>query len=232
MATADAPLELISPLLHPAFRPRIPDRELYQLPPDWFHVSSGPVYGRVKVRPGDNNLLDKGDGPPLGLRVKLHGRVVDSGGRGVPGTLIEIWQANAGGLYLDQYCDRPWLPTDPNFTGAGRCITDAGGYYSFLTIKPSGYAGPEGTGLWRAPHVHFSLFGPNLANRLVTACYFEGDPLNATDFVLRQQNYQRDRDKMVAKFDPEGTGLDGPLLRVAYRWDIVLRGPGATPVES
>ncbi|KXX54206.1 hypothetical protein AZG88_25100 [Rhodococcus sp. LB1] len=216
--------------MHPAFQPRIPDRALYQLPPEWFHISSGPVYGRVNVRPGDNDLLS-GDAPPFGIRVKLHGRVLDSDGRGVPNTLIEIWQANSAGRYLDQYCNRPWLPRDDNFTGAGRCLTDAQGRYSFSTIRPSGYAGPEGTGMWRAAHVHFSLFGPDLANRVVTACYFENDPLNATDFVLRQQNDWRNRDRLIARFDPDETGLDGKYLRQAYKWDIVLRGPAATPRE-
>lgn len=232
MTQAERPLELISPLLHTAFRPRIPDRALYQLPKEWFHVSSGPVYGRVSVQPGDNDLLHKCEGLPIGLRIKLHGRVVDSDGRGVPNTLIEVWQANAAGRYIDQYCNRPWLPQDPNFTGAGRTLTDSAGRYSFTTLKPSGYAGPEGSGMWRAAHVHFSLFGPDLANRLVTSMYFEDDPLIPTDFVLNQYADARVRRRMIAKFDPEETGLDGLNLQLGYRWDVVLRGPGATPMES
>ncbi|GHE80552.1 protocatechuate 3,4-dioxygenase subunit beta [Amycolatopsis deserti] len=229
MTETDSRVEMISPLMHPAFGPRIPTKELYELPPDWFHVGSGPVYGRVDVDPDDNNLLNKGDGPPLGVRIKLHGRVIDSDGEPVPGTLIEIWQANAGGLYLDEYCDRPWLPTDPNFFGTGRTLTDENGDYVFHTIKPSGYAGPAGSGMWRAPHVHFSFFGPNLSNRLITACYFENDPLNETDFVYAQQKYEHDRDKMIARV--EDVGLDGTYLQLVYRWDVVLRGPGATPMD-
>lgn len=232
MGSPSAPAELMSPLMHPAFRLRVPDRELYQLPPEWFHLSSGPVFGRVSVREGDNDLLHQQEGIPLGVRLKLYGRVVDSDGRGVPDTLIEIWQANSSGRYADEYCNRPWLPLDANFSGAGRILTDAQGNYEFHTIRPSGYAGPEGSGLLRSAHIHFSLFGPKLSQRLVTSCYFEADPLLGLDFVLAQQHDPRARERMVAKFDPEQTGTVDGALQLAYRWDVVLRGSAATPMES
>ena len=231
MTSTNAQADLMSPLMHPSFRLRVPDRELYQLPEEWFHISSGPVFGRVPVREGDNNLLRRGDGPPLGVRVKLHGRVVDANGRGVPDTLIEIWQANSSGRYIDEYCNRPWLPLDPNFDGAGRYLTDSNGYYEFFTIRPSGYAGPEGSGMLRSAHVHFSLFGPKLGQRLVTSCYFENDPLLTIDFVLAQQHDAKAQDRMIAKFDPDNTGTIDGALQLGYRWDIVLRGPSATPME-
>jgi protocatechuate 3,4-dioxygenase beta subunit len=228
---SDVKYELVSPAMHPAFRLRVPSRELYQLPDDWFETSSGPVFGRVPVRPGDNDLLHMGEGPPLGPRITLKGRIVDSDGRGIPNALIEIWQANAGGRYIDQYCNRPYLPLDPNFTGAGRSLTDSSGNYVFHTIRPSGYAGPAGTTLWRAAHVHFSIFGPNLGNRLITVCHFEHDPLLAQDVVFDQYKDQKGKDRMIAKWERAEQEEEGPYLRQVYNWDIVLRGAAATPMQ-
>lgn len=225
-------VQLVTPLMHPDFRLRLPSRELVQLPADWFHMSTEPVYGRLPVRPGDNDLTKHGAGPPFGQRIVVSGRVLDSDGRGVPSTLIELWQANASGRYVDRFGDRPGLPVDPNFRGAGRCLTDSGGRYLFRTIQPAGYAGPPGTSLpFRAAHLHMSLFGPDLSNRLVTACYFEGDPLLRTDFVINSISDPKGRERLIARFDPATTKLAGPESEVGYHWDIILRGRTATPME-
>ena len=58
----------------------------------------------------------------------MHGHVLDENGRGVPNTLVEFWQANAGGRYR-HVNDRYLAPIDPNFGGCGRTLTDAEGYY-------------------------------------------------------------------------------------------------------
>ena len=229
---SDATYELVTPILHSAFKLRIPSRELYQLPSGWFEASSGPVFGRVPIRPGDNDLLHVGEATPIGPRITLKGRVVDSDGRGIPHVLIEIWQANAAGRYIDRFCDRPYLPLDPNFKGAGRCLTNSDGNYVFHTIRPSGYAGPPGTHLWRAAHVHFSIFGPNVANRLITVCHFDHDPMVERDFVFDQIKDPKARDRMIAKWEAAEQEVEGPYLRQVYNWDIVLRGPGQTPMEG
>jgi protocatechuate 3,4-dioxygenase beta subunit len=216
------------------FTARIPDREIFQLPSEWFHIASGPVFGRVPVKAGDHDLIryDTDGQGPLGEHILLRGRVVDSDGRGVPDTLIEIWQANSAGRYIDVLGERPHQPIDPNFVGAGRCITDSQGRYAFRTIKPAAYPGPPGTPVWRSAHVHFSLFGPKVTNRLITQCYFEHDPLHASDFVYAQ-TFPEARDLLVARCDPSATMIDEKQnLVLTYNWDIVLRGPSTTPMEA
>jgi protocatechuate 3,4-dioxygenase beta subunit len=91
----------------------------------------------------------------------------------VPHTLIEIWQANAAGPIRAQ--GRQWkAPLDPNFTGAGRTLTDAEGRYTFTTIRPGAYPWRNHQNAWRPAHIHFSLFGQAFATRLVTQMYFPG----------------------------------------------------------
>src|SRR5579872_3746395 len=143
------------PYLHPAYEitvRRAPSKRLIEVPHDWFHHSRGPVWGRVPVRPGDNDLTNKGPGRPIGQTITLSGRVLDSDGRPVPKTLIEIWQTNASGAYLDP-ADPGFMSLDPNFTGAGRAVTDSEGRYDFRTIKPAAYPGEVG-GLFRPAHIH------------------------------------------------------------------------------
>jgi protocatechuate 3,4-dioxygenase beta subunit len=77
--------------------------------------------------------------------------------------------------------------------------------------------------------VHFSLFGPQLAGRLVTQMYFPGDPLIPFDPILNSIADSRGRDLLVAKFD---AATSVPEWALCYRWDIVLRGRNATPMEA
>ncbi len=88
---------------------------------------TGPVYGHETVRVGDADLTTQHKGEPLGERIIVHGHVLDEDGRGVPNTLVEIWQANACGRYIHVRDQHP-APLDPNFTGAGRAQSDASGY--------------------------------------------------------------------------------------------------------
>jgi protocatechuate 3,4-dioxygenase, beta subunit len=219
------------PYLFPEYRAtqlRAPRRQLVRLPEDWFHHLPGPVFGRIPVRPEDADLTRQHQGAPLGERIILTGRVTDSDGRPVRHTLVEVWQANAAGRYVDPADEHP-APLDPNFTGAGRCLTDDEGVYRFTTVKPGAYPWRNHPNAWRPAHVHFSLFGETLASRLVTQMYFPGDPLIPLDPILNSIPDPRGRELLVARFDPEATM---PEWALAYRWDIVLRGRFATPMEA
>jgi protocatechuate 3,4-dioxygenase beta subunit len=217
------------PYLYPDYRStelRAPTRKPVRLPAEWFHRLPGPVFGRVPVTPADADLTRRHRGEPLGERMVIAGRVVDCDGRPVRNTLVEIWQANAAGRYLDPVDDHD-APLDPNFTGAGRCLTDSEGGYRFVTIKPGAYPWRNHDNAWRPAHIHFSLFGPELASRLVTQVYFPGDPLIPLDPILNSISDPRGRELLVAKFDLE---LTQPEWALGYRWDIVLRGRDATPM--
>ena len=221
------------PYLHPAYEAtvrRAPTKRLIEVPRDWFHHSPGPVWGRVPVRPGDNDLTKQHAGRPIGQTIMLRGRVLDSDGRGIPNTLLEIWQTNASGAYVDP-ADPGFMSLDPNFTGAGRTITDSEGRYYFRTIKPAAYPGDLGA-LFRPAHIHTSLCGPLLSHRLVTQCYFEGDPLQDRDPILQSIPDPRGIERLLARFNSADTEVGDIDSALAYDWDIVLRGPRATPVES
>jgi protocatechuate 3,4-dioxygenase, beta subunit len=218
------------PYLYPEYRSsvlRAPRRELVRIPAGWFHHLPGPVFGRVRVRPEDADLTRQHKSEPLGERIIITGRVLDSDERPVRHTLVEIWQANAAGRYIDPADDHP-APLDPNFTGAGRCLTDEAGLYRFVTVKPGAYPWRNHDNAWRPAHVHFSVFGPELAGRLVTQMYFPGDPLIPFDPILSAIPDARGRERLIASLDMRTTV---PEWALGYRWDVVLRGRQATPVE-
>jgi protocatechuate 3,4-dioxygenase, beta subunit len=233
-------VEVDPPYLHPdyvATRTRSPKRPLLLLPHTLSEVT-GPVYGHDRIGELDHDLTRQHEGEPLGERIILHGRVLDGDGRPVRDTLVEIWQANSAGRYLHAV-DRHPAPVDPNFTGAGRCVTDSEGRYRFVTIKPGAYPWPNHPNAWRAQHVHFSVFGPAFATRLVTQMYFPGDPLFFQDPIFhsvrdpkhrdRMMRDPKHRDRMISAFDLDNTVEEWAL---AYRFDIVLRGREATPMED
>ncbi len=219
------------PYLFPDYRStvlRAPTRTPLRLPREWFHRAPGPAFGRIPVRAEDADLTRQHHGEPLGERIVISGRVLDGDGHPVRRTLIEVWQANAAGRYVDPADDHP-APLDPNFTGAGRCLTDDQGRYRFVTVKPGAYPYRNHENAWRPAHVHFSLFGPQLASRLVTQMYFPGDPLLALDPILKAIPDRRGRELLVARFDLVTTI---PEWALGYHWDIVLRGRDATPMEA
>jgi len=154
--------------------------------------------------------------------------VFDEDGRGVPNTLVEIWQANACGRYVHVRDQHP-APLDPNFTGAGRAQTDAGGYYRFVTVKPGAYPWGNHHNAWRPAHIHFSVFGYSFVSRLVTQMYFPGDPLFPFDPIFNAVADEKARARMVSSFDLENTQ---PEWALCYRFNIVLRGKNATPMEN
>jgi protocatechuate 3,4-dioxygenase beta subunit len=191
---------------------------------------TGPLFGHSIVRPGDADLTtNAGTGTPaLGERIIVSGRVLGADGRPVAHTLIELWQCNAAGRY-PHVRDTHDAPLDPNFLGAGRLLTDEAGCYSFTSIKPGAYPWRNNYNAWRPAHIHFSLFGPALATRLVTQMYFPGDPLLELDGIFMSIAEPAARARLVAHFDPD-TGR--PEYALGYRFDIVLRGREETPMEQ
>ena len=208
---------------------RAPTRPLVPLPEE-LHELEGPVFGEDEVGELDHDLTRGGDGEPLGERIIVHGRVLDEDERPVPNALVEVWQANAGGRYRHEV-DRHPAPLDPNFSGAGRCLTDADGRYRFVTVKPGAYPWGNHENAWRPAHIHFSIFGRLFVQRLVTQMYFPGDPLFAYDPIFHAVRDPAARELLVARFDLEATQ---PEWALAYEWDIVLGrgGRGTTPLED
>lgn len=190
---------------------------------------TGPGPALAEIRPEDADLTtNAGTGTEaMGERIIVTGQVRDEDGSPVPGALIEVWQANAAGRYTHAGDQHP-APLDPNFTGQGRCLTDESGTYRFLTIKPGAYPWRNHPNAWRPAHIHFSLFGPALVTRLVTQMYFPSDPLHELDPIMASVAPDA-RQRMIADYDH---GVTEPEWALGYRWDIVLRGPDATPFEA
>ena len=189
---------------------------------------TGPVYGHSEISEADSDLTRQHSGEPLGERIIVSGSVLDDSGRPVPHTLIEIWQANAAGRYLHIKDNHP-AALDPNFTGAGRALTDANGFYRFVTVKPGAYPWKNHANAWRPAHIHFSLLGPAFATRLITQMYFPGDPLFALDPIFQSVADEKARERMIARFDIETTQ---PEWALGYEFNIVLRGRETTPFET
>lgn len=206
---------------------RAPSQPLILLP-HTLSETTGPVFGHVAVSETDSDLTRHHAGEPLGERIIVSGRVLDEDGRPVPHTLIEIWQANAAGRYVHVKDQHP-APLDPNFTGAGRCLTDAEGRYRFVTIKPGAYPWRNHHNAWRPAHIHFSLFGPSFLSRVITQMYFPGDPLFPFDPIFQSIPEERARNRLISRFDLDTTQ---PEWALGYRFDIVLRGREATPTEE
>ena len=218
------------PYLYPDYRStrlRAPSRPLLLLPRTLSELT-GPVYGHGHVGELDHDLTQRHAGEPLGERIIVTGRVTGSDGRPVRSALIEIWQANAAGRYVHEVDQHP-APLDPNFTGAGRCLTDDEGRYRFVTVKPGAYPWRNHPNAWRPAHIHLSLFGRAFTNRLVTQMYFPGDPLFAHDPIFQSVRNPKDRERLICELDLETTV---PEWALAYRFDIVLGGPAATPLET
>jgi len=192
---------------------------------------TGPVFGHNDIDPLDCDLLRnyaKTGESPIGERIILHGRVLDENARPVPNTLVEIWQANAGGRYRHKK-DTYLAPVDPNFGGCGRTMTDENGYYFFRTVKPGAYPWRNGVNDWRPAHIHLSVFGTAFSQRLITQCYFEGDPLIARCPIVKTIPDPVARAQLVAALDMNATI---PLETIAYKFDIVLRGRRSTLFEN
>jgi protocatechuate 3,4-dioxygenase beta subunit len=207
-------------------RKRAPSKPTIMIPHTMTELT-GPVYDHNHVLESESDLTRQHAGEPLGERIIVSGRVLDEDGRPVPNTLLEIWQCNAAGRYIHVRDQHP-APHDPNFTGAGRVVTDAQGRYRFTTVKPGAYPWRNHPNAWRPAHIHFSLLGPSFLTRLVTQMYFPNDPLFAFDPIYHSVPEQA-RHRMVSRFDIETTE---PEWALGYVWDIVLRGREETPMEE
>jgi protocatechuate 3,4-dioxygenase beta subunit len=218
------------PYLYPDYRStrlRSPGRPLTVLPHSLTEVT-GPLFGQDRVGELDHDLTRQHLDEPLGERIIVHGRVLDGDGRPLRRTLVEVWQANAAGRYAHTTDEHP-APLDPNFSGAGRTLTDDEGRYRFVTVKPGAYPWQNHPNAWRPAHIHFSLFGRSFLQRLVTQMYFPGDPLFDQDPIFNSIPDPRARERLIARLDLQGSV---PEWALAFHWDIVLRGPGSTPLEE
>jgi protocatechuate 3,4-dioxygenase beta subunit len=206
---------------------RHPKQPLVYLPHTVTEIT-GPQLGGL-VSAGDEDLTRGfGEGEAIGERIIVAGQVLDTEGKPLRETLVEVWQANAAGRYRHR-SDRWPAPLDPNFGGAGRCVTDGEGRYAFTTIKPGAYPWGNHHNAWRPAHIHFSLLGRAFTQRLVTQMYFPGDPLFAYDPIFNSVRDATARERLIASFSIHDTQPD---WATAYQFDIYLRGPEATPFEE
>ncbi|MGF2687508.1 protocatechuate 3,4-dioxygenase subunit beta [Marinobacter sp. DUT-3] len=208
---------------------RSPRQALVGIPQSVSEVT-GPDFRHLRFDEHDNDLIlnFNNGGQPIGERVLIHGKVLDQFGAPVPNTLVEIWQANAGGRYRHRN-DKYMAPLDPNFGGVGRTRTDSEGRYVFRTIRPGPYPWPNGPNDWRPAHIHFSVMGPAIATRLVTQLYFEGDPLIPKCPIIKTISDESMARRLIAKLDMSAAN---PMDALAYRFDIVLRGQHQTFFEN
>jgi protocatechuate 3,4-dioxygenase, beta subunit len=217
------------PSLHPDYAStlaRSPRQPLLHIPQTLTEISGPDDWDRL-MGPAMADLTAQHAGAPIGQRIIVSGRVLDENRRPAAQTVVEIWQANAAGRYV--HANDQWdAPLDPNFTGAGRVVTDDNGAYEFVTVRPGAYPWKNHHNAWRPAHIHLSVLGPAFATRLVTQMYFPDDPLFAIDPIAGAvpEPY---RQRMVARFDLATTQ---PSWALGYLFDIVLRGPDATPADA
>jgi protocatechuate 3,4-dioxygenase, beta subunit len=226
--TGSGPEELQPRRDYPPYRSsllRHPTKALQPADPEGVELWS-PCFGERDVDPLEADLTIQRGGEPIGERTVVTGRVLDGNGRPVRRQLVEVWQANAGGRYIHQRDQHP-APLDPHFTGMGRCLTDDEGHYEFTTIKPGPYPWRNHHNAWRPAHIHFSVFGTEFTQRLVTQMYFPGDPLFALDPIYQSVLDPAARERLVATYDHDLTRHE---RSTGYRWDIVLTGPRRTPL--
>lgn len=206
---------------------RHPTKDLHHTDPETIELWS-PAFGHQDVHALESDLTIAHNGDPMGERIIVSGRVLDGSGRPVRNQLVEVWQANSAGRYIHKRDQHP-APIDPNFTGVGRCLTDDDGGYRFTTIKPGPYPWKNHYNAWRPAHIHFSLFGTDFTQRLVTQMYFPGDPLFALDPIYQSITDSKARDALVATYDHSVTAHE---WATGYTWDIVLSGSSRTWMED
>lgn len=188
----------------------------------------GPVFGESDVNDTDADLTIGPDGEAVGQRIVVTGRLLDAGGRPIPSSLVEIWQANASGRYRHRG-DRWPGSLDSNFAGGGRALTGIDGTYRFVTVRPGAYPWGNHQNAWRPAHIHVSVFGRAFTQRLVTQMYFPDDPLFFQDPIFNSVPDAAARDRLIARYDHD---LTEPSWALGFRFNVVLRGPAGTPLDT
>ena len=220
------------PLLYPPYGSSLKRAPRQPLVPLAVSLSelTGPVYGHSSIGELDNDLTRNAikNGQPLGERIIVAGRVLNELGKPVPNALLEIWQANAAGRYIHLRDQHP-APLDPNFTGAGRVLTNQAGEFQFTTIKPGAYPWRNHHNAWRPAHIHFSVFGRNFLERMVTQMYFPSDPLLVFDPIYNGIPDPLARARLISHYDHD---LTTPEWALGYRFEIVLAGTLQTQFEG
>ena len=183
-------------------------QELVRTPPQ----TEGPYYPIQLPLDQDNDLLIVNDNitPAVGEIVQLSGRVLTPSGNPVRNATVEIWQADNTGAYLHPR-SMGYNTRDVNFQGYGRFETASTGEYSFRTIKPGLYTG-------RTRHIHFKVRSAGRQD-LTTQCYFQGEPRNESDNVLRGIRNERERNSVIVALAPIAGSTVGASTA---RFDIVL----------
>ncbi|MEE7548140.1 protocatechuate 3,4-dioxygenase subunit alpha [Xanthomonas sp. Kuri4-1] len=149
-----------------------------------------------------------------GERVQVSGTVFDGAGVPVGDAVLEIWQADAAGIYAHR--DDPRHDDhDPAFHGWGRVPTDADGRFAFTTVKPGAVAGPQGQP--QAPHLVVLVFMRGLLRAAPTRLYFSDEAGNADDPILARVPAER-----------RGTLLAHRTAPGQYAWDVRMQGEAET----
>lgn len=176
----------------------------------------GPFFPASYVDAGSNDLTQLHGRSAQGTPIEISGRVVQEDGTPMHNLILEIWQADAQGIFHHPV-DPRHANADPHFHGWGRAATNKHGEYRFRTIKPGAYATAEG--VQRAPHINVLIVFSGISRQLHTVLFFEGESGNSTDPVLNAVMPAELRPRLVARREADG----------CYRFDVRLRGEGETP---
>jgi len=149
-----------------------------------------------------------------GERIRIVGRVFDGDGNAVPDSMLEIWQADAQGRFVNSQ-DTRGVPNSA-FKGFGRCGTNPHGEFSFHTVKPGSVPRPKGKP--QAPHIVMAVFARGMTRQTMTRIYFEGDAANAADPILALVPDERRSTLIASKENGAAT----------YRFDVHLQGDNET----
>ena len=179
-------------------------------------LTLGPFFPPRFVDAGANDLTVLAGRKARGEAIELHGRVTQEDGTPMDNLVLEIWQADAAGIFRHA-ADPRSRDADPDFLGWGRAATDKGGEYRFRTIKPGAYSMPDGQA--RARHINLLVVFSGLMRQLQTVVFFAGEAGNETDPVLCAVRPAALRERLIARRDGSGR----------YRFDLRLRGEGETP---
>jgi protocatechuate 3,4-dioxygenase alpha subunit len=180
----------------------------------YVHIGCMPNFAGIGgVYPHDLGATMLRDGA-LGQRITITGKVFDGTGTPLRDAMIEVWQADANGIYPS---GDPRGAGDPNFTGWGRAAGDyTTGIWSFETIKPGPVPFPD----WRmmAPHISFWIVARGINIGLQTRMYFDGDQMLADDPWLTRVEHKNRVQTLIARETQPHT----------YQFDIHLQGPDET----